>query len=417
MWMSHPLWDTLLLLEHQLFSVPMSIHELRYLRKAFISVLATLLHGARSFWILRCTEVFQPASWFTLMSTTRFFPSHSSQLSISSFMSSLVTPGPWLSSFESDASGEDEDLRPEVRMEAMVDKEGEDLVHSSSAADPDFSHFVSVADLKRTPGASSFDFPCSVLGLQWATRDMQRPVRLVGQLPPPLPLPLPASGHPVRNSRVNMGYSADLALETNVNQVGLLPVSFEKVVVPASTPWGLPTTATPGSKTLTFARTGVRACSFRSFRVVHFRRAPLLGYTRAAIPTTFTFSTPKLTWRFATSDYALAAPRSSYLVDGNNSSSLSGPAWSNDNFELFNCYFAPLPLPLHGAHHQRRVASSVQPTRRLPTMTPPVGPRLTGLSSDEPASRRRPGLAASPAFLCFCSPPPLFTEDFPPSPG
>jgi hypothetical protein len=32
---------------------------------------------------------------------------------------------------------------------------------------------------------------------------------------------------------------------------------------------------------------------FFQVRVVHFRRVPLLGYTRAAIPTTFTFSTPK----------------------------------------------------------------------------------------------------------------------------
>jgi hypothetical protein len=87
-----------------------------------------------------------------------------------------------------------------------------------------------------------------------------------------------------------------------------------------------------------------------SGRVVPFRRAPLLGYTRAAIHLSTTqtclsisigyhqpspFLPPSLT-----SDYALAALRSSYLVDGDNGSSISVPARSNDNFELFNCYFA-----------------------------------------------------------------------------
>jgi hypothetical protein len=45
-------------------------------------------------------------------------------------MSSSATTGPWLSSYESDASDEDEVLSPEVSAEDMVDEGGEVLVHS-----------------------------------------------------------------------------------------------------------------------------------------------------------------------------------------------------------------------------------------------------------------------------------------------
>jgi hypothetical protein len=47
MWMSYPLPEFLLILKIKLSSVPIFIHELRYLRKVFISVLAKILHGAR----------------------------------------------------------------------------------------------------------------------------------------------------------------------------------------------------------------------------------------------------------------------------------------------------------------------------------------------------------------------------------
>jgi hypothetical protein len=51
-WMSHPLYEIFSLLEIKLSSVPMPIHELRYLRNVFIPVLAKLLHGARCLWLL-----------------------------------------------------------------------------------------------------------------------------------------------------------------------------------------------------------------------------------------------------------------------------------------------------------------------------------------------------------------------------
>jgi hypothetical protein len=195
----------------------MSIRELRYLRKAFISVLATLLHGARSLWLLRCTEAFQPANGFTSMSTTRLSPSHSTQLSISFFMSSPASPGPWLSSFESDALDEDEVLIPKVSVANMMDAGGEVLVYLLLLMT--LSHFVSVADLQRTPGASSIDFSifCFETPVGGTGYKASCATRWPTPSPPSLPTPPLASCRPIMDSRVNMGYSADLAMETDVN--------------------------------------------------------------------------------------------------------------------------------------------------------------------------------------------------------
>jgi hypothetical protein len=147
MWMSHPLYDILSLLKIELSYVPMSIYEPRYLRKVFIPVLAKLLHGARCLWLLRCSELFPPASGYSSMTSTRLSP-HSTQLTISSFMS----PAPWLSSYDSDVSGEDDDdMTP---ADSAADEVGASSVRSSYADDPDLAHFVSVADLQRTPGAT-----------------------------------------------------------------------------------------------------------------------------------------------------------------------------------------------------------------------------------------------------------------------
>jgi hypothetical protein len=145
MWMSHPLYEILSLLEIELSSVPMSIHELRYLRKVFIPVLAKLLHGVCCLWLLRCSEAFPPASGYSFMTSTRLSP-HSTQLPISSFMS----PGPWLSSYDSDVS--DDDMTPYS-------------LRSSYADDPNLAHFVSVADLQRTPRATDIDFSLFCLGM------------------------------------------------------------------------------------------------------------------------------------------------------------------------------------------------------------------------------------------------------------
>jgi hypothetical protein len=254
-------------------------------------------------------------------------------------MSSLATHGPWLSSYESDALDEDEVLSPEASAEVIVDEWGAILVYSSFADDPNLSHFVSVADLKHTPRVSSIDFSMFCLGALVSSPGyaMAGAARWPTPSLPPLPLPCPTSGRPVRNSRVNMGYSADLALETDVNQVGILPFSFEKVVVP-----GLHSLGTADYRHSWVQDSHLCADGSKGlfFRVLTGRTLPagtLIGVYMGRDTANLHFSYPQAQRRFATSDYALAAPRSSYLVDGDNGSSISGPARFNDNFELFNC--------------------------------------------------------------------------------
>jgi hypothetical protein len=47
---------------------------------------------------------------------------------------------------------------------------------------------------------------------------------------------------------------------------------------------------------------------------------------------------------FRASDYVVAHSPSSYVVDGQNGNTICGPARSNDNFDIVNCYFAYNPL-------------------------------------------------------------------------
>jgi hypothetical protein len=156
--MSRPLYEILSLLEIKLSSVPMSIYELRYLRKVFIPVLAKLLHGAHCLWLLRCSEAFPPASGSSSMTSTRLSP-HSTQLTISSF----ISPGPWLSSYDSDVSDDDDDdMTP---ADSAADEMGACSIRFSYADDPDLANFASVADLQRTPGATDIDFSLFCLGI------------------------------------------------------------------------------------------------------------------------------------------------------------------------------------------------------------------------------------------------------------
>jgi hypothetical protein len=183
MWMSHPLYEILSLLEIKRSSVPMTFHELRYLRKVFIPVLAKLLHGACCLWLLRCSEAFPPANGYSSMTSTHLSP-HSTQLPISSFMS----PDLWLSSYDFDVSDKDDnDMTP---TDSAADEVGACSVCSLYADDPNLTHFVSVADLQRTPGAIAIDSPCSVWGCPRGVRAPRLAEPLARRF---LPSPRPSS--------------------------------------------------------------------------------------------------------------------------------------------------------------------------------------------------------------------------------
>jgi hypothetical protein len=47
--------------------------------------------------------------------------------------------------------------------------------------------------------------------------------------------------------------------------------------------------------------------------------------------------------RFAASDYVLSDKPHRFVVDGQHNDAISGPARSNDNFDIINCYFAYNP--------------------------------------------------------------------------
>jgi hypothetical protein len=134
-----------------------------------------ILYGARCLWRLRCQEVFQPASGFTFMSCYR----HSSrviQLGIALYLSSQggadlsPVPGPSPSALSNGASFilvdaaegiEEEDLLfppAAAEIHAAWAFNGDSLVRSSHADDPDLVHLVSVADLLRAPGSTALDF-------------------------------------------------------------------------------------------------------------------------------------------------------------------------------------------------------------------------------------------------------------------
>jgi hypothetical protein len=158
-----------------------SFSELRYLRKELLSILCKLLYGVRCLWRQRCQEVFQPASGFTFMSCYRHSP-RVIQLGIASYLSSQggadPSPAPWPSpSALSDGASfilvdaaegikeEDPPFPPAAaEIHADVSFNGDSLVRSSYADDPDLVHLISVADLRRAPGSTALNFSWFVFG-------------------------------------------------------------------------------------------------------------------------------------------------------------------------------------------------------------------------------------------------------------
>jgi hypothetical protein len=398
MWMSHPLYEILSLLEIKLSSVPMSNHELRYLRKVFLPVLAKLLHGARCLWLLRCSEAFSPASGYSSMTSTRLSP-HSTQFSISSFMS----PGFWLSSYDSDISDDDDDgMTP---ADSAADEVGACSVRFSYADDPDLAHFVSVANLQRTPGSTDIDFSLLCLGIpaEGTGSKARRAARSSLPSPFPSPLPHPASGRPIRDSRVNMGHSADLPLESDVNSVGLLPSFFVNMVTPGLHKLGPADYRFSWVQDSHFCSGGGKGFFFSISPDRILPVGTLIGVYSGRDTKNLHLTYPQAQRRFANSDYVLAAPRSRYAVDGEDGLTIGGPARSNDNFDLFNCYFAYNP-------------SSTPPRMELITKGPMAGgasgavyevftncdapgrPPAYWTASARTAFQRRPWPAASPTI-------------------
>jgi hypothetical protein len=137
-----------------------------------------------------------------------------------------------------------------------------------------------------------------------------------------------------------MCHSADLPLESDVNSVGLFPSSFVKVVTPGLNKLG------PADYRFSWVQdshfcSGRRKGIFFSVSPDRILPAGTLIRVYPGLDTKNLHLTyPQAQRRFANSEYVLAAFRSSYAVDGEDGLTICGPARSNDNFDLFNCYFA-----------------------------------------------------------------------------
>jgi hypothetical protein len=109
----------------------------------------------------------------------------------------------------------------------------------------------------------------------------------------PSPLPPPASGRPVRDFRVNMGYCTDLPLESDVNSVGLLPSSFVKVVTPSLHKLRPADYRFSWVQDSHFCSGGGKGLFFSVSPDRILPAGTLTGSTRAATPKTSTLPTPK----------------------------------------------------------------------------------------------------------------------------
>jgi hypothetical protein len=189
----------------------------------------------------------------------------------------VASLGSWLSFYDLDVSDDkDDNLIPAI---SATDAGGAVSVCSSYADDTNVHTLLVLLTFSAHRGLLQLTSLCYVWGrLRGGTGfKAHRAARPPLPFPSPSPIPPPASGRPVRDSRVSMGHSADL------------PSSFMKVVIPGLHTLG---PADYGFKNLTSAPAGERAYSFRFCQVVPSPRVPLLGCTRATTPKPYTFSTP-----------------------------------------------------------------------------------------------------------------------------
>jgi hypothetical protein len=190
--------------------------------------------------------------------------------------------------------------------------------------DPDLVHLVSIAELRRTPPRSSqLTYPCSSSRAPWSgfttctTLLAERPARLSS----PSLAPFFAMERPHQS---NVGHSTDLDLQSDTACVGILPPTFMKTADSAIytlgaldyvDSWVQPSHLCDRGHGLLLPRLCVCLPADTIFKVYtgHDNKNLRIGYPQAQ----------KL---FANSDYVLAAFHSSYVMDGQNGSSICGPS-------------------------------------------------------------------------------------------
>jgi hypothetical protein len=221
--------------------------------------------------------------------------------------------------------------------------------------DPLLSNFISVADLRRAPGLTAIDFSLFCLPTNYSEGRSYSPLggrststpRSGSRLSPPcfLPSNLPPHGEKGRQSlprvaKVQMGYAEDQALCLDKSLAGKLPPGFKPQkhssllhqhrsdYKPA---WVQPSHFCPAGGQGLF------------FEVRPGRTLPagtLIGIYSGRDNKTLKLSYKEARTRFQSSNYVMTYDPCQYVVDGQNGQRISGPAWCNDNFDMFNCLFS-----------------------------------------------------------------------------
>jgi hypothetical protein len=207
-----------------------------------------------------------------------------------------------------------------AEIQAAVSFNGDSLVRLSYADDPDLVQLVSVVDLRRAPGLIALDFSwfafggapslgsLSLLeGEHYPSGSLSRE-SLAGKLPPwgfiPRRDPNPAldtrdKDHDYRHSWVQPSHFCE------GGGMGLFFSVPQGQVLPAGTLLGV-----------YLGRSG------ESLKIKYKEALKL----------------------FRASEYVVDHSPFSYVVDGQHGNTICGPARSNDNFDIVNCYFAYNPL-------------------------------------------------------------------------
>ena len=235
------------------------------------------------------------------------------------------------------------------------------LVSSLADEDLPLSNFFSVADLQRAPGSTGIDFSLFCLPTNYSEARSYNPSGGRSLCSPhsgsrdssPRPLPLYPPAHErgtgreslPRTAKVRMGYAAEQALCLDRSAAGKLPPGFIPLKINSSLlrhhhldykpSWVQPSHFCPGGGQGLF------------FEVKPGRTLPagtLIGIYSGRDNTMLRISVKEARARFQSSNYVMTYEPGRYIVDGQNGNVISGPAWCNDNFEMFNCLFSWNPV-------------------------------------------------------------------------
>ena len=379
LWLARPQHSSLRQIASDMDFPVSSVKELRYIQKELISLSSKLLLGSRSLWRLRCTMANESVSGFTAMSCSRLSP-HLTQSSISEYMSPLSPTSPWMAppspllsgselsppldgtlasqsdydtawspiapslsqervsggASPSPPSGPRPSIAPSLPVELIVNNAG--TPSPDTLESQEVEGLASPSPIRGTPG--HLPVPPS--------RSASGPLDSDGQATPspsPSSSYCPAPRYPVRRSRTIPGYSEGLQLQSDVSTAGKLPASFERAPIldkkvyrrgkndyPHS--WVQPSYFCPGGG-LGFYFEVLPGCTLPAGT----RIGVYTGRDNRNLQIEY-LEAQKL---FAKSNYALAYPPGRYIVDGQNGNTISGPARSNDNFDIHNCFFTYHP--------------------------------------------------------------------------